>query len=101
MRYSKLNKESQVLTLVIEALFLVQCNERTDRTDMNQRTDRTEIMSDNFDQERREMIQDLEELRDDIDEQLDDVGERLENAGEEAREGLEEAHAEQIGRAHV
>lgn len=63
--------------------FLVQC-EQEDR-------------SNNFEEEREELVSNMESLLSDMDDQIDELGDRIEAAGDEADEDLENAYEELRG----
>lgn len=68
------------------SLLLVQCGESSD-----------DSATERFEEERSELVSNLESLRDDIDEQLEELGSRIDAAGDEADESLTNAYDELRG----
>ena len=83
MKYSSL---LIAILFTAAALFLVQCGERSE-----------DSATERFEEERSELVSNLESLRDDIDEQLDELGSRIDAAGDEADESLTNAYDELRG----
>ncbi len=72
-----------ILATISVSLFLIQCSNGESDSD--------------FEQERSEMISQLEDLRDDMDEELETMSQRIERAGDEVDEDLEAAYDELRG----
>lgn len=92
MVHKILNKTTTVLFLLTASFIFVQCGDRPEDRGQSQVYEddaTTEMQTDgNFEQEREELVSDLEDLRDDLDQRIEDLNTRIEESGDQANENL-------------
>lgn len=92
MVHKILNKTTTVLFLLMASFFFVQCGDSPDNTsEVYEDDSNTEMQVEGegeYEEERDELVSDLEDLRDDLDERIDELNSRIEESGDQANEEL-------------
>lgn len=90
MVHKILNKTTTVLFLLTASFIFVQCGDRPeDRSQVYENDMSTETQTETqYEEERDELVSDLEDLKEDLDERIDDLNSRIEESGDQANENL-------------
>ncbi|MEX0660656.1 MAG: hypothetical protein WEA58_01715 [Balneolaceae bacterium] len=90
MVHKILNKTTTVLFILTASFFLVQCGDSPDNTsEVYDDNTNTEMQAEGeFEEERDELVSDLEDLQEDLDQRIEDLNSRIEEDGDQADESL-------------